>query len=167
MSQPWIEKLAEDVKQKGHDAAEAYGRQLHRSGIIAEQGKTFFTALVLVLEQDFAEMRSQLQGSAVSCETSVQRNSPSEARLTRSRFPWFDATLKHAAEDIVLEYEQGRGVANEQLTHPSTDRQTAHFSFQVDAADRMTIAESFDETQRQFAQPEDLAKHIVELLFHV
>ncbi len=166
MSREWIEKLADDTKHKGRDAAEAYGRQLHRSGIIADQGKAFFTALILCLEQDFAEMRAQLQGSAVSCETSVQRNSPSEVRLTRSRFPWFDATLKHSAEDIVLEHEQGRGVANEQLTHSSTDRQTAHFSFQVDSADRMLVSESFAETQRQFARPEDLARHIVELLFH-
>ena len=167
MSQEWIEKLADEVKHKGQEAAESYGRQLHRAGIVAEQGKTFFTALVLCLEQDFIEMRARLQGSAVSCETSVQREGPATIHLTRSRFPWFDATLKHAAEDIVLEYEQGRGVAGEQVLHSSTDRQVAHFSFLVDASDKLLVTESFDETQRQFSRPEDLAKHIVELLFRV
>ena len=167
MSQEWIEKLADEVKQKGQEAAESYGRQLHRAGIVAEQGKTFFTELVLCLEQDFIEMRARLQGSAVSCDTSVERQGPTQINLSRSRFPWFEAALKLAAEEIVFEYDQGRGVAGEQVLHTSVDRQIVHFSFQVDAADRMTVAESFDETQLQFSNPEELSRHIVELLFKV
>ncbi len=167
MSQAWIEKLADEIKHKNHDAAEEYGRQLHRSGIIAEQGKTFFTALVLCLDQDFAEIRTQLQGSPVSCDTTLHKDGPEHVRLTRARFPWFDATLKHDAEDIVLEYDQGRGVAGEMDLHASAVRQSVHFSFQVDPADKLYVHESFEEPHTQFTHPEELAKHIVELLFKV
>ena len=167
MGKEWIDKLAEEVKHKGQEAAETYGRQLHRSGIIDEQGKLFFHTLAACLEQDFAAVRTRLQGSAVSCDTSVERQGPTQINLSRSRFPWFEAALKLAAEEIVFEYDQGRGVAGEQVLHTSVDRQIVHFSFQVDAADRMTVAESFDETQLQFSNPEELSRHIVELLFKV
>lgn len=165
MSKAWIENLADEIKDKGRDAAESYGRDQHRAGIVAAEGKVFFTALVSCLEQDVAEIRSQLQGSAVSCETSVVKDGPAQVKLIRDRFPWFDATLKHEGETIVLDYARGRGAAGDKSLLASAERQTACFAFQVDAQDGLSTTESFGDDPQTFQQPEELAKHIIELLF--
>jgi hypothetical protein len=167
MGKAWIENLADEVKDKGRDAAENYGRDQHRAGIVDAEGKVFFTSLVTCLEQDVSEIRSRLQGSAVSCETSVVKDGPTQVKLTRARFPWFDATLKHDDEKIVLDYAQGRGAVGDKNLLASADRQTIYFAFQVDSQDRLSVAESFGDNPQTFAQPEELAKHIVELLFKV
>jgi hypothetical protein len=165
MGKAWIENLADEIKDKGRDAAESYGRDQHRAGIVAAEGKIFFTALVTCLEQDLTEIRSQLQGSAVSCETSVVRDGPAQVKLSRDRFPWFDATLKHVDETIMLDYARGRGAAEDKNLRSSAERQTVSFAFQVDAQDRLSVAESFGDDPQTFDQPEGLSKHIVELLF--
>ena len=166
MSKEWIESLADELKQKGREAAETYAREQHRAGIIAAEGKVFFTALVLNLEQDFAAIRAQLQGSAVSAETSLTRDSPTQVRLNRSRFPWFDATLKHNEAEMVLEYAQGKGVPGEQTLSTSADAHVVSFSFRVDPQDKLSVAVSFaDEASGGFDRPEELARHILELLF--
>ncbi|MEO6803430.1 MAG: hypothetical protein ABI197_09340 [Granulicella sp.] len=165
MGKAWIENLADDIKNEGRDAAESYGRDQHRAGIVAGEGQVFFTALVTCLEQDVAEIRSQLQGSAVSCETSVVKDGPAQVKLSRDRFPWFDATLKHEGETIVLDYAKGRGAAEDKNLRESTERQTACFAFQVDGQDRLSTTEAFGDDPHTFHQPEELSKHIVELLF--
>jgi hypothetical protein len=165
MGKAWIENLADEIKDKGRDAAESYGRDQHRAGIVDAEGKIFFTSLATCLEQDVAEIRSQLQGSAVSCETSVVKESPTQVKLSRDRFPWFDASVKHENETIVLDYARGRGAAEDKNLRASAERQTACFAFQVDAQDRLSAAESFGDDPQTFHQPEELSKHIVELLF--
>jgi hypothetical protein len=167
MGKEWIEQLAGEIKEKGREPAETYGRQQHQAGIIDAEGKVFFLGLVASLEQDFSEIRSQLQGSAVSAETSVVKDGPAQVKLVRSRFPWFDAVLQHNDADIALDYVQGRGVAGEQTLATSADRQTVHYSLQVDPLDRLSVAEAFGDTPLKFEKPEELAKHIVELLFKV
>jgi hypothetical protein len=165
MGTAWIEKLADEIKAKGREAAERYGREQHRAGIVAAEGKVFFTSLVMCLEQDLSEIRSLLQGSAVSCDTSLVKDGPEAVRLSRSRFPWFDATLKHDNETIALVYTQGPGAAEDQTLLASTDRQTANFALQVDVQDKLFVTESFGEAAHRFDQPEELAKRILELLF--
>ena len=167
MGKAWIESLAGELKEKGREAAESYGREQHRAGIVAAEGKVFFTALVMAIEQDFSEIRSQLQGSAISSDTSIYRDAPTEIRLSRSRFPWFDATLQHRDADIVLEYVQGRGDAGSQSLASSADRKSVHFGLQVDPLDRLYASDSFGEDAPRFDQAEELAKQIVELLLKV
>ncbi len=163
MSKPWIDALAEETKQGGREAAEAYGREQHRAGIVDEQGKPFFTALVFALEQDFAEMRSRLQGSAVACETAVHRISATEVHLARARFPWFEAALRHDGDTVALDYTGGRGVT--ETNAASVERHSARFMFQVDGQDKLSIAESFAEKPLSFHEPDELSKHITGLLF--
>jgi hypothetical protein len=167
MSKEWIDNLADSLKEKGREGAESYATEQHRAGIVDAEGKVFFTALVLELEQNFADVRSRLQGSAVSCETSVMKESPTRLTLKRSRFPWFDATLKHEASVLMLEYVQGRGVPGEQTLGAGVDRKAVSFSFGVDTRDKLSVAETFGEASRQFDEPADLARYIVELLFKV
>jgi hypothetical protein len=38
MAQEWIDNLAQDIKQKNHEAAENYGRSQHYAGIISDLG---------------------------------------------------------------------------------------------------------------------------------
>jgi hypothetical protein len=167
MGKVWIASLAEEIKTKGREAAESYDRDQHRAGIIAAEGKVFFTALTMNLEQDLSEIRSQLQGSAVSCETSLVKDGPSQVRLIRSRFPWFDATLKHDDASITLEYAQGRGAAVAPNLRATTELRTVHYAFEVDGLDRLSVAEAFGDEQLRFEQAEGLAKHILELLFQL
>jgi hypothetical protein len=163
MAKDWIADLAQDIKQKSHAAAEEYGRSQHQAGIVTTQGKPFFTTLVLCLEQDITEIKRQLQGDVTASDTTIQTISPAEIKLTRSRFPWFDARITHQDPIIVLDYAKGLGVAGD----PALDRKTCHFTFHVADDDALSIQESFNDNPRQFDQPDELARHIVELLFKV
>jgi hypothetical protein len=161
MGKEWIANLAQDIKQKGHEAAESYGRSQHQAEIATTQGKQFFTDFVISLEDDVNEIKRQLQGDATSSDTIFQTITPAEVKLTRSRFPWFDARITHQDPIIVLDYAKGLGVAGD----PTLDRKTCHFAFHVDDDDVLSVHESFGDNPRQFHQPEELARHIVELLF--
>jgi hypothetical protein len=161
MAKDWIENLAQDIKKKNHEAAEDYGRAQHNAGIVSNLGMPFFAALATCLEQDVSEIRHQLQGDVTACDTIVQSLNPDDIKLTRSRFPWFDAHVTHRDADVVLDYAKGRGVT-EAAAH---DRKTCTFTFHVAEDDTLSIQEAFSENPTQFHQPEDLSKRIVELLF--
>jgi hypothetical protein len=161
MAKDWIAALSQDIKQKNHEAAENYGRQQHKAGIIANLGMPFFTTLVSCLEEDVAEIRRELQGDLTSADTTVQIVNINAVKLTRDRFPWFDAHLIHHEDNIVLEYAKDRGIAGD----PNLDRKTVHFAFEVAADDAFSVQQSFSETPRSYQSPEDLAHYIIELLF--
>jgi hypothetical protein len=161
MGKEWIANLAQDIRQKGHEAAENYGRSQHQAEIVTTQGKPFFAAFVIALEDDVNETKRQLQGDVTSSDTLFQTISPTEVKLTRGRFPWFDARITHQDPILVLDYAKGLGVAGD----PALDRKTCHFAFHVADDDTLSIQESFGDNPRQFDQPEELARHIVELLF--
>jgi hypothetical protein len=163
MGKEWITDLAQDIRQKGHEAAEDYGRSQHQSEIITTQGRPFFIAFVTALEEDVTDIKRQLQGDVTSSDTAFQTLSATEAKLTRSRFPWLDARITHQDPDIVLDYAKGLGVAGD----PALDRKTCHFAFRVADDDTLSIHEAFGEDPHHFHRPEDLARHIAELLFQV
>lgn len=161
MGKEWIVDLAEDIRQKGHEAAENFGRSEHQAEIISTQGKTFFVALVIALEENVNGIKRELQGDVTSSDTLFQNVSPTEVKLTRSRFPWFDARITHEDSIIVLDYAKGLGIAGD----PALDRNTCHFVFQVALDDTLSIQTSYGENPTHFHQPAELARHIVELLF--
>jgi hypothetical protein len=163
MGKEWIANLAQDIREKGHEAAENYGRSQHQAEIVTIAGKPFFTAFVIALEGDVNETKRHLQGDVTSSDTLFQTISPTEVKLTRSRFPWFDARITHQDPIIVLDYAKGLGVAGD----PALDRKTCHFTFHVADDDALSIQESFNDNPRQFDRPEELAQHIVELLFRL
>jgi len=161
MDKERIANLAQDIRQKGHEAAESFGRSQHHAEIATTRGKPFFAAFVTSLEEDVNEIKRQLQGDVTSSDTIFQSISPAEVKLTRSRFPWFDAHILHQDSIIVLDYAKGLGVAGD----PALDRKTCHFAFHVADDDTLSIQESFGEDPRRFHRPEELAVYVVELLF--
>jgi hypothetical protein len=163
MAKEWIENLTQDIKQKSHEAAEQYGRSQHQAGIITTQGKPFFTTLALRLEQDITEIKRQLQGDVTASDTTIQTISPAEIKLTRSRFPWFDARITHQDPVILLDYAKGLGIAGD----PALDRKTRHFAFQVTDDDALYLEDSFVDNPKRFHQPEDLCRQIVQILFEL
>ncbi|WP_348267173.1 hypothetical protein P8936_15350 [Edaphobacter paludis] len=163
MAKDWIESLASDIKQKNHEAAELYGREQHNAAIIADLGMPFFTTLASCLEEDIAEIRRELQGDLTSSDTTFQIINGNDVKLTRSRFPWFDAHVTHQDAKIVLDYAKDRGVAGD----PNLDRKIVHFDFNVATDDGFSIQEAFSDNPRRFQTPEELAKHIIELLFQI
>jgi hypothetical protein len=173
MGKEWVANLAEDIRQKGHEAAENYGRSQHKAEIATTQGQPFFTTFVMRLEEDITQIKRELQGDVTSSDTIFQTVGPTEVKITRSRFPWFDARIIHQDPDVVLDYAKTLGVAGDPALDSKTDRKaestadrkTHHFTFQVADDDTLSVQESFGENPRQFHQPEELARYIVELLF--
>jgi hypothetical protein len=161
MAKEWIANLAHDIKQKSHEAAEQYGRSQHQAGIITTQGKPFFAAFVSCLEEDVAEIKRQLQGDVTASETIIQTTGLTEVKVTRSRFPWFDARITHHDPTITLDYARGLGVASD----PAIDRKSRNFAFQVTDDDALYLQDAFDDNPKRFHQPEDLARHILQILF--
>ncbi len=175
MDKEWIANLTQDIRQKGREAAEHYGREQHKAGIVAAQGRSFFTSTALCLEENVDHVRRQLQGDVTASETIVshsalqlaatkeQAGERDQVTLTRSRFPWFDARLALQDSTIVLDYAKGLGVAGD----ASLDRKTCHFAFHVADDDTLSVQEAFGDHPRTFQRPEELARHITELLFRM
>lgn len=165
MPQEWIATLAEDIKQKNHEAAEDYGRAQHYAGVIDVQGAPFFNALVTRLQQNITELRGALQGDVTSADTNVQTVNPRQLKLTRSRFPWFDATVILQDTAIVLAYAKGIGTPADPTLAP--DRTTHTFALLVGPDDVLYAQDAFTDPPTQYRQPEQLAQRITEILFTV
>src|SRR6266700_7362948 len=60
MGKEWIEKLAQDIRKKGHEAAENYGRSQHKQEIATAQGKVFFTDFFFFKQKTAYEIKRQL-----------------------------------------------------------------------------------------------------------
>jgi hypothetical protein len=163
MAQEWIEKLAEEIKEKNRDAAAEYGRAQHYAGIIAVLGKEFFMALVRRLQENVDALRGQLQGDATSAETRVQTSRVDEVKITRSRFPWIDARLTHHGDTLTLDYAKSLGVAADPKIEAG--RATRSFAFRVAQDDSLFVQDAFVDPPQHYKQPEDLARRITELLF--
>jgi hypothetical protein len=88
-----------------------------------------------------------------------------QVMMSRSRFPWFDAVLKYEQSTIVLDYAQGKGVAVDPKIAGKTERQVTVYTFAVTPEDVLLVEEGFGEHPKRFAEPEDLARHITEILF--
>jgi len=165
MSKVWIEELAGEIKQKNREAANAYGRDQHRLGAIDAGSVEFFAVLVQSLEEDFAEIRMQLQGDVTSAETTFERKTQDVVLMTRSRFPWFNALLHHDGRTIVLEYARGRGVGGDAKIAATNERVVKVYPFAVEVDDSLWVEEGFGNSPLRFREPVALAKHIVETLF--
>jgi hypothetical protein len=116
-----------------------------------------------ILQQDVNTLRSRLQGDPASAEMQVQTVRPDEVTITRERFPWVDASLRHADGTIMLEYAKGAGLTGD----PLQDRKTRAFAFRVSSDETLYVEEAFVRPPDKFSTPEDLARHITELLFGV
>jgi len=167
MSKVWIEELAGEIKQKNREAANAYGRDQHRLGVIDAGSPEFFAALVQALDEDFAEIRAQLQGDVTSAELTFERKTHDVVLMTRSRFPWFNALLHHDGRTIVLEYARGRGVSGDAKVAETSERLVRVYPFVVEADDSLWVEEGFGDSPRRVNEPGELAKQIVETLFAV
>jgi hypothetical protein len=163
MGKEWIANLAQEIKQKNKEAAESYGREQHKAGIVDAQGRAFFTSFVQCLEDNINDIKRQLQGDVTAAETAIQTINATTLKLSRSRFPWFDAHITHRNPSIVLDYAKGLGVAGD----PALDRKSCHFVFHVADDDTLAVQEAFGDSPRQFQTPEELSRHITWLLFKV
>jgi hypothetical protein len=84
-------------------------------------------------------------------------------KITRSRFPWFDARIHYQDPIIILDYAKNLGVTGD----PALERKVCNFDFRVADDDTLSIQESFGENPREFHQPEELAQHMMEMLFRM
>ena len=164
MAKEWIESLTQDIKQKNREAAEEFGRAQHRDDIISAQGRIFFGDIVRCLEDFFTQIRRQLQGDPTSAEIGILATGATQAHLTRSRFPWFDAHIAHSGQTITLDYAKDLGIPGDPKL---AERQKLIFDFHVDSADKLSVQDAFGDTPRSYTTPEDLARRVTEILFGV
>jgi hypothetical protein len=165
MAKEWIENLAQDIKQTHHEAATDFGIAQHQAAVVARRGLPFFLAFTSALQQNINELRAQLQGDPASADTIFQTPTPAEIKLTRSGFPWFDATILYRDDTVSLDYAKGLGTAGDHTPNYTPGRNTLNFTFQSAPDNTLNLIESFRDSPRQFRQPEDLARYITELLF--
>jgi hypothetical protein len=163
MAKDWIENLAQEIKNKNHEAAENYGRDQHYAGIITTLGKGYFMSVVTCLQENVDGLRRQLQGDSTSAETGVETIKADEIKITRARFPWVDARVIHKDDIITLDYAKGPGVKGD----PKLDRKTQTFTFRVAQDDSLYVEDAFADQPKEYKQPEDLARRITEVLFAV
>ncbi len=166
MADEWIEKLAQGIRQKNHEAAEEDGRNQHYAGIIGERSNEFFLTLVDCMQNNVDAIRSQLQGDSTAAETSVETggvkaDGSNEIRITRARFPWVDARLVRREDTITLDYAKDPGIKGD----PKLDRVSKTFAFRVAPDDSLFVEDAFADQPRKYTQAEELAHRITELLF--
>ena len=159
----WIDRLAEDIREKNREAAQAYGRDQHFADVVDRLGTEFFVRFATRLEQDVDALRRRLQGDVTSSETVVQSGKAGELRITRERFPWVDAVVTHRDDTILVDYAKGAGLAGD----PMLDRQSRAFALRADADDRVYAEGAFGDRPQRYESPEELARSVMELLFGV
>jgi hypothetical protein len=164
MAKEWIEQLAQEIKEKNREAAEEFGRQQHQNDIIETQGRIFFTDMVRALEDNFTQIRRLLQGDPTSAEIATATTGATQVRLTRARFPWFDAHITHQDGRMTLEYAKEKGVVGDETL---AEKKTLIFDFKVGADDKLWVEDAFGDTPRKYAAPDELAERITEILFAV
>ncbi len=162
MAKEWIENLAAEIKQKNREAAEEFGRQQHQADVISSQGRVFFADMVRNLEDNFTQIRRQLQGDPTSAEIAILTTGSTQVRLTRTRFPWFDAHMTHEDGKITLEYAQDRGIVADPTL---ADKKTLVFEFHISPEDKLWVEDAFGDTPQKYETPDDLAQRITEILF--
>jgi hypothetical protein len=160
----WIESLAQNIKDKNREPAEEFGRAQHQADIITTQGRTFFGDLLRAIEDNFTQIRRQLQGDPTSAEIAILTTGATQAQLTRSRFPWFDAQLAWHESTITLDYAKDPGIVNDPKV---LDRKNLIFNFKVDPADVLYVEDAFGDTPAKYATAEDLAQRITQTLFEI
>ena len=162
MAKEWIENLATEIKQQNREAAEEFGRQQHQADVIATLGRVFFADVVRGLEDNFTQIRRQLQGDPASADIAVQTTGSTQARLTRTRFPWFDGHITHEDGKITLDYQKDAGVVNDPTL---VEKKTAIFDFHISPQDTIWVEDAFGDMPRKYETPDDLAQRITEILF--
>ena len=161
MSDQWIAQLAGEMKQKDKEAAEDYARAQHYAAQAAERGRGFFIDVVLCLEQNVGALRRALQGDVTSAEMGLERVKVDEVRITRARFPWVDARLKHKDDTVTLDYAKGAGTTGD----PAQGRVTRSFVFRVGVDEKLRVEEAFAEQAKSYETPEEFARAVMETLF--
>lgn len=153
LAEQWIEKLIQELKSKGHNAAEEYNAAKHRRAVVAEKGPIFFNDLAKAITRDVEEVVQGLKDSPLSQATDV-RVGPTEAVIIREAVPKINTTITLETERITFRYLAGdRGWKVEQ------------YSFQVGEHDGISVQEQFGAEAKHFNSPDALAKHIVTTVF--
>ena len=165
MAQEWIEDLAEDIRQRNREAATEYGRKQHYAGVVSVLGMEYFVALVSRLKENIDALRIRLQGDPASSETSLERVQANEVKITRARFPWVDARLRHDEDTLTLDYARRPGAEADPAANGAADRKTRVFAFRVASDDTLSVEDAFAVPPGRYPKPEDLARYITEVLF--
>jgi len=159
----WIDRLADGIREKNRDAAQAYGRDQHFAEVVERLGKEFFVRFATELERDVDALRRRLQGDATSAETVVQPGKAGELLVRRERFPWVDAVITHREDSVLVDYAKGVGLPGD----PMVDRQSRAFLLRANAEDRVYAEDAFGDRPGRYESPEELARCVMELLFGV
>ena len=154
MPKPWIESLAEEVKQIDRDAAKAFLRQQHITEVIEAKGGPFFAKFVECLANDVQDLGSALRGDPTDNPTMVRETDRYQVKIDRERFPLIRATLGYANPTITY--------SNVRSTE-TPENET--FEFQVNDDDTIWLKRLNEYHPMSYQQPEEFSRFMVELMF--
>jgi hypothetical protein len=160
----WIKHLASRIKEVDHEAAEKLHADARRKGILDAKGPVFYKETVTAIQRDLKLMEEDLKEDVTGFPTTVSTPNAVLATIGRQACPFVTATfqLMMPQEQIVLSGSTGnpvKGIAVRQ--HGLT------FRFEIGENDGVFVAEPFGEQSKKFHHPNQLAEHIVKLLFSV
>ncbi len=158
MTKEWIQQLADDIKRKDHDAAEKLAREEHRRQTLTLKGEQFYDGLIRAITDDVAELNAALAGDITASPIAVNEVGERTHKVHRARFPMVQAQLRYELERIALNYSRSGS---------QSSSRSASYDFQVSEADSLSIRKNAGDKPGSFESPEDLARHLVELLFAV
>jgi hypothetical protein len=156
MAKEWIQKIADEIKHKEHGPAEQAAKAQRHQHILTTKGKIFFEELIASLREDIDELKAALKGDITDAPTSIQGSMLTNLTITRTQFPQVQANISYAHDRITL---------GQQLQ--SGQNRAISYSFHVGEGEGISVREMFGENVKHFNHPNELAKHIMELLFSV
>ena len=159
----WIKHIADRIKEVDHEAALKLHAEARRKGILGSKGPEFYRKTVEAIQRDLNALEEQLKENSTNFPTAAVLTNQVLASITRQACPFVGATLQlmMQQEQIVLTGSTGnpaQGIAMRQ--HSQTLR------FEIGENESVFVAEPFGEKSKKFPHPDELAKHIVELLFN-
>jgi hypothetical protein len=168
----WIKHLARQIQEKDREAAKDIKAGERRQHIVNEQGPVFYKEMIGALDRDIKSLTEDLAADITSFPTTMQAqgdpgvpNGP--VYITRQACPAVSAnlSLEISQEQISLSYLKiNPGPIAEGQEHQYLP---VIFRFEVGEYDGPYVVAPFGENPKTFQTPDQLAKHIMELLFIV
>lgn len=101
MSEPWIDKIVQDIKEKAHKPAEQAAREEHQKKVRREQGPIFWRDFIDFLQKFVEEIQAGLHGDITEGIFMFESRDNTIVNFAKSDFP--SITFKASPD-----FEKGR-----------------------------------------------------------
>lgn len=162
MSEPWIEKIIQDIKEKDHKAAEQAMREEHQKRVIAEKAPIFWRDFADFLKKFVNEIHAGLRGDITEGTFSFELDDRNqEIKCEKSAFPFvsFTATPEFGSGKVTMSLTK----VNPILSQAGASGSIIPCRFEVQSNDTLVLQLN----GHSYAEPEHAAKFIIEKAFMI